>query len=72
MFVTALEVAEIGRVLFQGLSQAGHVAMTEDAPHAGEERVFDAVAGDVLPGEVCYKRLRHGESLGCHILLFHC
>ena len=40
LFVAALVVAEIGRVLFQRLADAGDIAMAEDAPHAGEEGVF--------------------------------
>ena len=38
--------------------------MAEDAPHAGEEGIFDAVAGDVLPGEVADEGLGHGEAGG--------
>ena len=64
LLVAALVIAELGRVLLQGLANAGDVAVAEDAPHAGEEAVLVAVAGDVLIGEVFDQRLRHGESEG--------
>ena len=68
LLVAALVIAEIGRVLFEGLSDAGDIAVPEDAPHAGEKGVIDAVAGDVLRGEVADEGLGHGEAGGgwCH------
>ena len=66
LFVAALVIAQLGRVLLQGLPQAGDVAVAEDAPHAGEEAVFRAIAGDVLAGEVFDEGLRHGEAGGVH------
>ena len=51
LFVAALVVAEFGRVLFQRLTDAGHVAMAEDAPHAGEEGVLDGRRGRRAAGK---------------------
>ena len=62
LFVAALIVAHIRGVLFQRLADAGDVAVAEDAPHAGEEAVLDAIAGDVLARQVFDQRLRHGEA----------
>ena len=68
LLVAALVIAQLGRVLLEGLAEAGDIAVAEDAPGAGEEGVFAAIAGDVLGGQVADEGLRHGEAGGgrCH------
>lgn len=66
LLVAALIVAQLGGVLFEGLAEAGDVAVAEDAPGAGEEAVLAAIAGDVLRGEVADEGLGHCEALRCH------
>jgi len=48
LLVARLVVAEGPRCLLQRLADAGDVAVAEDAPTAGEEGVFDAVAFNIL------------------------
>ena len=48
--------------LLQRLTEPGHIAVPEDAPHPGEERLLDAVALDVLLGEESHHGLGHGHA----------
>ena len=64
LLVAALVIAQLGGVLFEGLAEAGDVAVAEDAPGAGEEAVLAAIAGDVLRGQVADEGLGHGEAGG--------
>ena len=50
--------------LQQRLADAGDVAVTEDAPAAGEERGLDTVSLDVLHLEEAHDRLRDGQPGG--------
>jgi hypothetical protein len=52
--------------LLQGLANTGHVSVAEDAPHSGEERLFGAIALNILILQEQDERLRHGESPGVH------
>src|SRR5215216_2085718 len=47
---------------FQCLADARYVAVTEDAPDAGEERLLDAVALDILLGDEFHDGLRHRHA----------
>ena len=49
-------------MLLERLPQAGDVAVAEDPEAAGEEAVADAVALDLLRGEVAHQRLGDGQS----------
>ena len=52
--------------LLQGLADAGHVAVAEDAEHAGHEAPLHAVALAVLAGQELHDRLRGGETSRLH------
>ena len=58
----------VGRQLIarapQRLAEAGDVAMAEDRPDAGEQRLDAALALRPLRREVAHERLRHGETEG--------
>src|SRR5205085_9835319 len=67
LLVARLVVAEVGRLL-QRLADPGQVAVAENAETAGEEKVFNAVALDVLVLQIADQRLsdgqpRHGQTL---------
>jgi hypothetical protein len=47
--------------LEQGLPDARDVAVAEDAEHAGDQALFDAVALAVLVGQERHQRLGHGQ-----------
>src|SRR5204862_1240553 len=64
LFIACLVVAEAVAGLLEGLAQASHVAMAEDAEHAGKEPVLDAVALDRLGGEETDHGLRGGQPNG--------
>ena len=46
----------------QSLPHAGHVAVSEDAPHAGEKWAFPAVAAHALEGQVFDQGLSHRQT----------
>jgi hypothetical protein len=60
-----LVVRAVGRQLrampIQRFADAGHVAVTEDRPDAGEERHLASVDHGTLCGEIADERLRHRE-----------
>src|SRR5215472_12523763 len=64
--LVAAEIVWQSRVLPQRLSDARDIAMSEDAPGAGEERRLLAVALDVLILEECDSGLRRREPDGFH------
>ena len=64
LLVARLVEPEIVAILQQGLADAGHVAMTEDADCSTEEVVLDVVALDVLGVEELDDRLAYGQALG--------
>jgi len=66
LLVAGLVVAEGVRVLLQGLPDAGHVAVAEDAPRPGEEGGFHPVTLDNLVLQERDQRLRHRQTSGGH------
>src|SRR5207249_6581630 len=61
LFVARLVIAKI-RILLQRLTDACYITVTEDAPHAGEERQFASVAFHILILEEPNERLGHRQS----------
>jgi hypothetical protein len=67
LLVARLEVAQLAGALVQGLSDAGHVAVSEDAEAAGEEALLDPVALHVLVGQEADEGLGHRQSHRAHV-----
>ena len=55
--------------LVQGLAQAGHVAVAEDAQGGGDQPAALAVGDGVLPGQVGHDRLGDGQSDGGAVVI---
>ena len=68
LLVAHQDVFEIG-ILLQRLPNAGHVAVTEDAEHAGEECVLLSIALDVLILQEKNQGLRHCQATRSPVLL---
>ena len=64
LFVAALDERHRLVQLVQGLAQAGHVAVAEDAQGGGDQPAALAVGNGVLPGQVGHHRLGDGQSDG--------
>ena len=64
LLVAGLVEAEVLPVLQEGLSDARHVAVPEDADGAAEERLSLAIAFDALRAEEAYDGLTHSEAGG--------
>ena len=62
LLVLGTVVGHLELQLFQRLADARHVAVTEDAPDPGEERLLDAVPLDILLGEEFHDGLRHRHA----------
>ena len=62
LLVPSHVVPEEVRPLEERLADAGHVAVTEDAPDPREEALLDAVALDVLRREEPQEGLRHRQA----------
>ena len=58
--------------LQQGLPDAGHVAVTEDAEAARDQPLLHAVALAVLLGQEAHQRLRDRQSDRCHDFPVEC
>src|SRR6478609_5912762 len=70
LLIASQVVRQIGRArrggLQQGLPDAGHVPVTEDAEAARDQTLLHAVPLAVLVGQKTHQRLRDGESNATH------
>ena len=64
LFVAALDERHRLAQLVQGLAQAGHVAVAEDAQGGGDQPAAFAVSHGVLPGQVGHDGLGDSQSDG--------